>query len=90
MNTEKVTIGQNPPQAIVVMPGVVTLPFNVASDLNQYSRIFITHEYDYFRVVKMQCEIIRFLGKHQMEIKNYYLQHINILNAKFVSVAINA
>ena len=51
MNTEKVTIGQNPPQAIVVMPGVVTLPFNVASDLNQYSRIFITHEYDYFRVV---------------------------------------
>ena len=59
MNTEKITIKENSPQVVVTRPAVVTLPFNVASDLNQYSRVFITHEFDYFRVVHNYEDMLR-------------------------------
>ena len=66
MNTEKdkLSLAQNPqgiqpgfmtspqqPQAFIVSnPLVATLPFNVSTDLNMFSRIFIVKEFDKFRI----------------------------------------
>ena len=60
MQTEQIQLRQNTrPGGVVTSPGVVTLPLNVANDLNQYSRFFITLEYDYFRVVHNYEDMFR-------------------------------
>ena len=66
MNTEKhkLSLAQNPqgiqpgfmtspqqPQAFIISnPLMATLPFNVSTDLNMFSRIFIVKEFDKFRI----------------------------------------
>ena len=41
---------QQPSIIVVQSPGMLTLPFNVANDLNMFSRIFVVREFDKFRI----------------------------------------
>ena len=54
------------------------LPFNVETDLNEFTKIFMTRENDPFKIVhcfeRPLLWIIKFLEKCQIKAKNYYLQ----------------
>ena len=48
--------GQMPPQMVVVQPSsTAMLPFNVDSELNIYSKVYVAKEFDYFRIFH-RCE----------------------------------
>ena len=70
----------NPPvqPTVIVVPAVVglTIPFNVAQDLNMFTRIFV--------IMKGFFPIIKYLENYQMAIKNYYLQVVVIFNVAIV------
>ena len=57
MTTEKGKL-KVPPQKtqynqLAISPNISSLPFDVSKDLNKYSKIYITKEYDMFR--KVHC-----------------------------------
>ena len=48
-----------PPVMVLEKPVIVTLPFNVVTDLNQFHRIYISKEYDYFKIVHNYEDLLR-------------------------------
>jgi len=54
-NTETQNIPQEPVMVYRVNTGVTNLPFDVESDLDKYSKVYITREFDPFRIVHC-CE----------------------------------
>ena len=64
-----------------------TLPFNVETDLKEYSRIFITREFDPFRLIHC-CEapnvITKYMAKQKKKIKSFYLHVPIIINVAIV------
>lgn len=51
MTTDEMRLKGNTPQVVVVTTPVTTLPFNVMTELNPYTRIYVALEYDFFKVV---------------------------------------
>jgi len=52
MTTDEMRLrGNMPPQVVVVTTPITTLPFNVMTELNPYTRIYVALEYDFFKIV---------------------------------------
>lgn len=51
MATDEMRLKGNTPKVVVVTTPVTTLPFNVMTELNPYTRIYVALEYDFFKVV---------------------------------------